>query len=112
MRIKLEEETMKTVKLEGKGQLYIIGNGAGNKTHLAYLDRFDGGCLYQLCLPNIPVQACNCVCPQKHDPDCGYTVGRREAEVWDKVYSDVTCPTCLKRARGTVTSLPLVLESS
>lgn len=74
-------------------RLYIIGPWPlPGRTHLAVVQN---GEVFQLCLPNIPVEA---------GWDCksndSFPAGREEAEEWDKYYSEVTCQTCLKRAAG------------
>ncbi len=74
-------------------RLYIIGSSVKGMTHLAYKDSI-WDCIYQVCLPNIPVFAVHC-CDGDKD---GSPAGRRDAEFWDKHYNEVTCPTCLKRA--------------
>ena len=91
-----------SVDLTTHDRLYICG-GAGKKTHLAYLEQ-EGTyyhptfCLYTVCLPNTPVFA-SYSCKYETE-DEGFPVGVREAEIWDTQFNVVTCPTCLKRAKG------------
>lgn len=76
-------------------QFYIIP-GKLPKTHLAYIA---DGYVFTLCLPNIPLLICDCGNCKSHASDCGREAGRYDAEVWDKELSEVTCPTCLRRAK-------------
>ena len=89
------------------GQLYII-EGHKGKTHLAYIEEFSGAFVLYCCSVHV-VNTCNCEspCPEKHDPDCGYPAGREEAEEWDTLYSEVNCPTCLRKALGKGTAIPM-----
>jgi len=65
----------------------------GEKSHLAYMDAW-GGCVSQVCLPNIPIWG-------KWSPCNGgnsFIIGREDIEYWDTMCGEITCPTCLKRA--------------
>jgi hypothetical protein len=82
-------------------ELYFIGNvGNGKYKHLGYEHKFERT-IHTLCLPNIPI-FCYHSCEAKKEGD-GYEAGREEAEVWDEYFNEVSCPTCLKRARGNET---------
>jgi len=81
-----------------EGRLYFIGNiGSGKHKHLARKHPFDDT-IETLCLPNIPI-VCAWSCEAKKEGDM-FPAGVTEAEQWDEYYNEVTCPTCLKRARG------------
>ncbi|KKN49953.1 hypothetical protein LCGC14_0637540 [marine sediment metagenome] len=89
------------INLEDVGRLYIWGPyPEQGKTHLYYI-RPPFSAVEQLCLPNIPVQA-TWSCREKGDDGDSFTAGLREAEWWDKYYGELTCLTCLKRARGEI----------
>lgn len=79
-------------------RLYFIGNiGSGKLKHLAYINRFED-LVHTLCLQNIPVYF-SWDCESKKAGDL-CEAGRNEAEEWDKYFEEVTCPTCLQKARG------------
>lgn len=84
-------------------RLYFIGKiGNGKYKHLAYIPDFED-VVCTLCLPNIPLM-CSWDCSSKKEGE-DFPAGRREAEQWDEYYAEVTCPTCLKRARGKDTEI-------
>lgn len=87
-----------------QARLYIIP-GAGDKTHLARIVpafSYPHGFLETLCLPNIIVNECNCgMCSAKgHASDCGMPADEKFAAYFDGYLAEVTCQTCLRRARG------------
>lgn len=69
----------------------------GQHSHLAYVETDPLACwefAYTVCLPCMPVMARD-PCENAH-----LVVERAHLDEWDKYGHEVTCPTCLKRARG------------
>ena len=82
-----------------EAQLYIV-EGAKGKTHLARIN-WDGD-LALYCSPSNILFASWC-----GDEDNAEPAGREEAENWDTYHNEVTCPTCLKKALGKETAIPM-----
>ena len=74
-------------------RFYIIpAFEANQKSHLAYV-RED--CVFLVCLPNIPVVAKQLPCWIGGE----FYAGQTQLEDWDEYGREVSCPTCLERAR-------------
>lgn len=84
--------------MEINSRLYFIGNIGNGKYHHAAMKHPFERTIHTLCLPNVPIM-CYWDCEAKKEGD-GYEAGVDDAEQWDEYFADVTCPTCLKRARG------------
>ncbi len=77
-------------------KLYIIPSfSKGQKSHLAYYDPWYYAGVFQVCLPNIPLQAS----PFSPCEGEAYEAGLADLERWDEYGYEVTCQTCLERAR-------------
>ncbi len=77
----------------------IIKDNKIVKTHLCYIG--DGNLVYQFCLRNIPVMIhdLGCICSEKCDCE-GVEADEEWVKYWDLFCHEVTCPTCLRKAKG------------